>query len=242
MNIQEPLTIIGPVGLAVPLLVSAVICIVARREGNELPAGPLLRVTIATAAAIAALRFFPHPILMIVLSLATFWFFAIPVMQALERTALARMAPEPVRSATLVPRRVGAYVPLGARTAGIAAALGLLLIVIERSLTGTPTLMTYGFTFAGLTFFGLYAAWMRDEVFSVRARDEAERRARVRAVFGAQTVLTLSLLVLAALSAGPWPGLVPLATIATIIGGTGCAFALSTGIQERYLQVWTARQ
>lgn len=242
MSFHDPLTVVGPIALALPLLVTFVMCVVAHRGRSTLPAGALLRLLIATIAAIVASLFFPHPIGIVLTTATLFCVFALPVMRALERSVIDRMTPDPVRSALLLPRLVGTYVPLWARRASIVAGLAGLCWVTARAATAArPLMMAIGFTFAAVTFFALYEIWLRQEVFSVRATDDGDRRRRVRAIFAAQTILTLSFLIMAGLSAGTWPGLVPLGVIGGITGGLGCAFALSTGVEERYLQAWSAR-
>ncbi|HEV7238442.1 MAG TPA: hypothetical protein VGQ36_04315 [Thermoanaerobaculia bacterium] len=228
--------------VVLPLLVSVVICAVARREGLPVPAGPLTRLLVATVVAAVSSLLFSRLLVAVAMFAVLFIAFAIPVMQALERSAGARVRIEDTRSALLVPRTVSAYVLLPARVTLAVAVVASLAWVVVRAMTIAPNRMTMllGLTVAGLTFFGLYEAWMRQEVFDVRAIDDKDRRLRVRAVFAAQIVLTLSFLLMAALSAGPWPGRPVLAVAATIIGGIGCAFALSTGIQQRYLEAWTA--
>lgn len=243
MTFQEPLTVIGPIAIALPLLVTLVLCVVARREGSSLPAGALLRLVAATIAAVVASVFVPHPIAIVAMTAALFCVFALPVMRILERSASDRLTADPVRSALLLPRRLEMYVPLWTRSASFVTSLALLYWVIVRAATAAgPRTMAIGFTFAALTFFALYEIWMRQEIFSVRATDDDDRRRRVRAIFGAQAILLLSFLIMAGLSAGAWPGLIPLGVIGGIAGGLGCAFALSTGIQERYLQAWSARR
>jgi hypothetical protein len=162
-------------------------------------------------------------------------------MRALERAARERLVAEPLRTAGLVPRTVGTYVPLWARGATVAAGLALLGWG-STSAAASPQLITFTFAFAGLTFFGLYEVWMRQEVLSVRAESEEERRVRVRGIFGAQTLLTLSFLLLAGLSAGDRPTFLVLSAVASLIGAAGCALALSTGIQERYLRAWSVKR
>lgn len=238
MNSSEPLSVVGPIALLIPLLVTVVVCAIARREGTALPAGALLRLSIATLGTVVLWRFVAHPAVILGGSAVLFCFLAIPVMRALERVVIERISEEPVRTALLVPRNVGSYLPMWGRSAVIVAALTLLGSVAARGLAGRPSLLTIGLTFAALTFFGLYETWIRQEVFSVCAKSDAERRTRVRAIFSAQTTLTLSFLFIAALSAGAWPGAVPLGAIAGIVGAIGCAFAMSTGIQERYLRAW----
>ena len=164
-------------------------------------------------------------------------------MRALERSASERLTTEPVRTALLLPRRLEAYVPLWARSASFVAGLGLLCWVTVRFATAAgPRMMAVGFTFAAITFFALYEIWMRQEVFSVRAASDDDRRRRVRAIFAAQAFLLSAFLIMAALSTGTWPGLVPLGVAGSIAGGLGCAFALSTGVQERYLRAWSVRR
>jgi len=234
------MTIVGAVALCIPLLVTAVICVIARREGSALPATALIRLCIGTGAALVVWRFVPHPVAIIALSLAVFGLLVIPVTRAIERSVRKGIV-DSVRSADLAPRSVGMYLPLAARTGLMMTGLGLLVCVTARAISARPTLMTIGFTFAAITFFGLYESWIRQEVFSVRARDDADRRSRVRAIFVAQCILTLSFLLLAILTVSSWPGLITLGAIAGVLGGIGCGLALSTGIQRRYLEVSASR-
>jgi hypothetical protein len=236
------MNIIGPIAVSIPLFVTLLVCAVARREGTRLPGARLMVLAVATVAAIIALRFIAFPGFVPILSIAMFILFAIPVTRSLEKDAIEHVPEEEVRTAGLTPRSVHDSIPIWLRSAMLMAEACALLWVAMRAAAGHPILFTAVFAGAAIVFFGLYESWMRDEVFSVRAKSNADRTSRVRAVFAAQSLLTLSFLLMAALSAGPWPGLLPLAIVAAIVGSTGCAFALSTGIQQRYLQAWTAER
>ena len=227
------MTVVAPLVFTIPLIVILVACEVARREGTPIPWRRVLVLAVATIAAVAASPLLRHPASLVVTFVILFAGFGFPVTQAIEKAAKARLTEPAVRTASLVPRRVSMYVPLPLRVVSIAATLAACAWVAMRA---TPAIMLVGYAFGGLTFFGLYEVWMRQEVAGVRARDEDDRRQRVRAIFAAQTVLTLSFLSMAALSAGNWPGLLPLAVMGGIIGSIGCALALSTDIQQRYLR------
>jgi len=77
-------------------------------------------------------------------------------MRALERSAIERLTVDPVRSALLLPRRVGTYVPLWARSASIVAGLaGLCWVTARAAPAAGPLMMAIGLTFAAMTFFAL---------------------------------------------------------------------------------------
>ena len=237
------MNLIGPVVVALPLLVSLVICGVAGREGRRMPTRPLMRLVAATIAAMAVSPLVSQVISAVVMFPILFVAFAIPVMHSIERSAKTQLTRDMVLSASLAPRHLSSYVPLWARvTTFVAILAGLASVTVLGTTTSSPRTMLLGFGLAGLTFFGLYEAWMRQELFSVRSKGEDDLRQRVRAVFAAQSGLTLSFLLMAALSVGVWPGVPALGVVAVIVGGTGCAFALSTGIQERYLKARTVRR
>lgn len=229
--------------VVLPLLVTLVICGVARREGVPLPVPRLLALIAMTLLGAGASLLLPQLIVSVTTFAVLFVSLAVPVMRALEQSAREQLHQDEIRTASLLPRHLGTYVPLWIRLTGVAFVLALLAWVVLRAATSSsPVFMLCGFAIAALTFFGLYESWMRQEVFSVRARDEDDRQRRVRAVFAAQIFLALVFLLMAGLSVGSWPGLPALGVTAAIIGGTGCAFALSTAIQERYLRAWSVRR
>lgn len=243
MSSQTPISV-AVVALTIPLVVTAVICGVARREGRAVPAGSLLRLLVATIIALAAAFFFEHPAIILLGTIVLFVLFAVPVMRALETKALSNLPQESVRSASLEPRRVSSYVPLKFRVPSVVAlVLSAAWVVLRAMATDLrPSVMFATSCFAALTFFALYEVWLRDEIFSVRAKDEGDRHRRVMAVFAAQNALSTSFLALAALSL-EFPRARSVITVAAgVIGAIGCAFALSTGIQERYLRAWSARR
>lgn len=229
------MTAITTLVVLLPLLLTAVICAVALMEHRQLPTRRLVALLGATIIAIPAPFLLARPVVAAVAVFAIlFCAFVIPVTRALEKSARTKR-PE-VRTAPLVPRHLSMYLPGWMRAANLIANLAVLLWFLLRARVATsPLLMPLGFAFAGVTFYLLYETWLRQEVFSVRAANEAERRQRVRFVFGAQAVLTLAFLLMAGLSTGQWPGPIVIGVIAGVIGGVGCALALSTGIQERYL-------
>jgi hypothetical protein len=91
-------------------------------------------------------------------------------------------------------------------------------------------------TGVALVFFVLYEIWMWQEVFGVRSEAMRDMKRRVRTIFAAQVVLTLSFFAGAALLVQRGTFL-PVVVVTTSIGMAGCAFALSTGVQKRHLEV-----
>jgi hypothetical protein len=237
---MNPILVVGPLALLIPLLVTLIVWGVARREGTRATMGRLALLVAATAAALGGFFFVREGWFVFPASLTLFAFFAVPVLSGLEAKVAAEAVVEPVRSAGLTPRSVRSYVSAGARAIAWLLALNALAWAIWRIAAGAPSLLTGGFMFAGVTFFGLYEAWMREEVLSVRAADD-ERRVRVRAIFFAQATLTIAFFVLAGLSAGAVPGRIVLAVVAAMLGSAGCAFAMSTGIQKRYVEARRVR-
>ena len=223
--------------LAIPLITTAVVVAAARQEdGTAIPFRTAMPLIAATAIALAISVVIPLSFLVAIVAFVLLFALAIRVMQAIERAALAEIVESPVRTATLEPRHVVNYLPLAWRVADVVVTLACLGWVIEVARTSSPRFMLFAYSGIGITFYLLYEAWIRQEVFEVRAREEKDRRRRVRFIFVAQIILTISFLALAALSLRAEPGRVALGVAATLIGTPGCALALSTGVQRRYLE------
>lgn len=226
------MTVIRTLVLLVPMMTAAIVAAVARREdGTPVAWRKGIPLLLATAAALVLSFAIPLNLIGALIGFAVLFPLTFPVMTAME----APVDLECVRTASLEPRRVRDYLPIPLRAAMAMAALGALAWVIDAAQTSEPRRMLFTFTAVALTFFLLYETWLRQEIFEVRARDERDRRRRVRTIFAAQTVLTISFLILAALSIHRELR-VPIAVAATLIGVPGCALALSTGVQQRYLE------
>lgn len=221
---------------------------------------------ILDARAIAAgLRGSSLAIAEIGISLSIFWIFSVPALRKIERAARSSVheqvsAEEPqYRAASLRPRKVSNYLPLPLRAVGLlicVTALVSLAVQISEAGPNVRLMMPIGYGAIAAIFFLLYEAMIREEALGAQALgsghthgptpEEAEvtRRRRVAEIFILQNTLTLLFSMMALVAIGiRWDspmGLMIAAVLGVaggIVGGVGCAFALSSEMRDRYLRL-----
>lgn len=201
----------------------------------------------------------------IVVSLSIFWLLAAPVLGKIERVARSSVQ-KPVaderanyRVASLRPRRVSNYLPLPLRVIGaLICVVALVYAAVQISVAAPQTrlMMPIGYAAVAATFFFLYEVWIREEALGAQTLSsehtsgptpedaDSIRRRRVREIFLFQNILTLvfSVMALAAIgiaweSPNGWMTEAVLAVAGAIVGGVGCAFALTSELGDRYLRL-----
>lgn len=160
----------------------------------------------------------------------TIGFWSMSRIEAASKEA-ARHSEGSQRSASLTVRRLSDHLPLTLRC-GVTGILSLALAAfawLARD-ADVPLLLPVAYAAAASVFFALFDSWMREEALA------AEAGRVVRRLFAAQTILTASFLLMAhvALRTGP---ILALGVAGAILGGTGCALAISSGLRTRYLRM-----
>lgn len=178
------------------------------------------------------------------------WPFAMPIFQALDRAlreygvTTHGISSNPVRMATLKPRRVSEYLPEWGGACEIAVLLVSATVLVTRVLTAgsiEPRLALGGAMFAatGLITIVAYAFWIRMETqqsyaaFSETAtEDEIEnlRRFRVRMVFAGQLLMACTFFIAAGLFIEVARGTIAEPTAGVIGGVLGSAVGIAGGI------------
>lgn len=193
------------------------------------------------------------------------WLFAAPTLGKIERVARSSVQSQVAgehaqyRAASLRPRKVSSYLPTPLRALGmLTCVVALVYVTAQISLAGPQARLTMpiGYATIAATFFFLYEVWIRGEALGAQTLgpdhtsgptpEEAEsiRRRRVREIFLIQNILTLvfSMMALAAIgirweSPDGWMIAAVLAVAGAIVGGVGCAFALTSELGDRYLRL-----
>jgi len=197
--------------------------------------------------------------------LSIFWFFAAPLLGRIERAARISVQEQvagdesQVRAASLRPRKLSNYLPLPLRVAAmLICVIALVYLTVQIAVAGPDTRLTMpiGYGAIAATFFLLYEVWIRGEALGAQALgsgndsgptpEEAEwtRRRRVQEIFILQITLTLLFSVMALVAIGiRWESTIGsmsaalLAVAGVLVGGVGCAFALSSEMGDRYLRL-----
>jgi hypothetical protein len=198
-------------------------------------------------------------------SVCIFWLFAAPVLGKIERVARSSVE-KPVagerakyRVASLRPRKVSSYLPLPLRVIGaLICVIALVYVAVQISVAGPHArlIMPIGYAAVAATFFFLYEVWIREEALGAQTLgsdhtsgptpEEAEsiRRRRVREISLFQNILTLVFSVMASAAIGiawespdGWITAAVLGVNGAIVGGAGCAFALTSELGDRYLRL-----
>jgi hypothetical protein len=191
--------------------------------------------------------------------LLLFGLFALPLLRRIEHAALRSVREQEAadearyRAASLTPRRLSNYLAARARIVpGFTYVLALALLAARVSAAGSEVRLTLPLGFAAVAgvFLFLYEAWMSDEALGGSPADglspgeaEAARRQRVRQIFAVQVTLTAVFSALSLAAAGiPWQSPAgsalgaSVAAAGAIVGTLGCAFAISSGVQDRELR------
>lgn len=190
-----------------------------------------------------------------------FGLFALPLLGKIERAALGSvresLTPEErrFRSASLAPRRLSDYLPASTHLLPVIPCVVAMAELTARVAAGGPDawrLLPLGYGAAAILFLLLYEFWLRDEALGAQALpdgttgEEAEqaRRQRVGLIFTLQSLLAcfFSAMSLIAGQIGwqsPTDGVLAAAigAVSGIVGTAGCAFALSSSLQERCLRL-----
>jgi len=199
------------------------------------------------------------------ISLFIFWVFSVPALRKIERAAHSSVHEQvsaeeaQYRAASLRPRKVSNYLPVPLRVVGLlicVTALVSLAVQISEAGPDVRLMMPIGYGAIAAVFFLLYEAMIREEALGAQALgsghtagptpEEAEgtRRRRVAEIFILQNTLTLLFSMMALVAIGiRWDssmGLVVAAVLGIaggVVGGVGCAFALSSEMRDRYLRL-----
>lgn len=197
--------------------------------------------------------------------LSIFWIFAAPLLGKIDKAARASVQEQiaggdsQYRAASLRPRKLSNYLPLPLRVPGMLICVITLAYLIGQISVASPGLrltMPIGYGAIAVIFFFLYEVWIRGEALGAQAlgsgntsgptAEEAEwtRRRRVRQIFFLQITLTLFFSMMALVAIGiRWESptgstIGALTAVAgVLVGGVGCAFALSSDMGDRYLRL-----
>jgi hypothetical protein len=234
---EQEVNVMSEVIFGVPLFVVAIVSLAARREHRVSMPFPSLLAFVTVLAWVAA-AFVPVSLLAAgAFSLVLFFTLGMRALARIERVSRAALPASVTgeRSASLIVRGVGDHLPLALRVAAfVLLACAALVFTTQVRIAHVPLLLPVAYAAVSVVFFTLYEIWMRDEALAEHAR-----RA-VRSVFAAQCVLSASFIVLAfvALRTGPTAAL---AVTSALIGFTGCALAISSGVRARYLRLTRVR-
>jgi hypothetical protein len=97
------MTIVTATAVSIPLIVAGTVCLIARADGSPVPSRALVRLVLATVAALVVVGLVLAPGLAMANAAALFVLFVTPVTRALERSCGAEKRAS-VRTADLVPR------------------------------------------------------------------------------------------------------------------------------------------